>query len=412
MAKNNILKMVKGNVTLTPDGSHPVASSLDLEGKNNYLNALAVLAGIDNEISTAEKEYLKKIIKNLGLPEGKLNEVLEIGNDNEPDETIIADFMDYFKKQDEKYHLIIDAYTLSKVDGDIHEDESEMIGYFIQNFGIVEKERVFLEKLGEIIKTKNEEKAFNLLLDDEIMFEKFKSILLTYGIDLERYYDKLKKMLDFETVEWEFQEYSVLEEGFQPASTLVSNSQYLVFLNYLRDNYIVTLDQIENENNSKNNDDETVVILDTYIVSDNKKYLKLESSDIFYDHSFNCKEFDYLKPIRGIDGNSAEIFASFVSKILKYSIKIIRLDRINTDDDYQDRYLPKNINTPNKLNELFYFMPYDNYYYLNIYCHPYIHTHPSQTHLKKIDSFSKDVSFRLMKTIETKKTENKKVRIS
>ena len=187
----DILEMVKGNITSSATAIHP-AAELDIDGKNCYLNALAILAISDGEFSEVEKVYFKQLLNSLELPEEKLEELVDLTEN--PDNAIIAEFMTYFKSNDAKYHLLIDAFGLANVDGVFHEKEKEIIGYYKQNFGIKNEEAEFLEALPQIINDSDSEKAFNLLLNNEKLKEKFTEILKPYGIDIVKEHEDRKQL--------------------------------------------------------------------------------------------------------------------------------------------------------------------------------------------------------------------------
>lgn len=389
MVKKDVLSLLKGNVTITTDGSHP-AESLDIEGKNHYLNALAVLAAIDDNFSIAKKEYIKKIIARLKLNEEKLEELIEIGND--PSEEIISEFMDYFKKSEMIYHLLIDCFTLADLDGVADESVNKMIDLISQNANITAVEKEFLKTLPEIIRTKNVEKAFNLLFDNKELFEKFKSILLPYGIDLAKYHEELKILLDFETIELysDYKSQHDIENGFEAAIDSVNVDQFVRFLNYKN-----RLNELVTDNNS-----------DEVFITDNRneKYICLSNSKVvFEDDVFNAN-VEFLKyPITGIDKTIALKYAHYVSKIIGSEYSIIR---ISICAEYSaTSHLPYYA----KIDK--HFQDFDEFFYItdkqNSRSGYWLMNRSSGWSFSSPEYFSDKLTFRLMKKVEPNKTEMK-----
>ncbi len=393
MAKKDVLDIIKGNVTITTDGSHP-AESLDIEGKNHYLNALAVLAAIDDNFSIAKKEYLKKIIARLKLNEEKLEELIEIGN--EPTEDIISEFMDYFKKSETIYHLLIDCFTLTELDGEADESVNQMIDLIFQNSNIISIEKELLKKLPEIIKTQKTEKAFNLLIDDLELFTRFKPILLPYGIDLVKHFESIKRILDFETEEWliEYEPNYFEELEYLPAKEPITNEQFVLFLNYVKDTQ-----------------DRKDIKLD-FNVENAEITIKDDTYQTFYKQ-------DYIK---GVTLHDIYEFVSYVQKITLQKISLLKLKfpqqslRVHSGiifnlPGYEGSSL--RVNKQN-LDELI--MLDGQWYYLNKGGHSYSNY---AGHRKRFIEYSSGVlnlendtshsnlTYRLMKKVEPLKTENK-----
>ena len=332
----DILEMVKGNITSSATAIHP-AAELDIDGKNCYLNALAILAISDGEFSEVEKVYFKQLLNSLELPEEKLEELVDLTEN--PDNAIIAEFMTYFKSNDAKYHLLIDAFGLANVDGVFHEKEKEIIGYYKQNFGIKNEEAEFLEALPQIIKDSDTEKAFNLLLDNEELREKFTEILKPYDIDIVEYYVELSMILNFGTVSWKSR--NVDTDWFSPAKLPVSNKQFIKFLNYL--NHLAPIDVLKDGEGANES-----------IWSGDYPILVLDDSDIKYD--IKNKEFS-IPPsldnafVKGVAPDAINHYTNFVSKVLGEEIKMLTIKFL--DDSYDHFWF--DANNPEIFGEYTYF---------------------------------------------------------
>lgn len=391
MSKKNVLGMIKGNVTIINENSHP-AESMDIEGKNHYLNALAVLAAIDDDLSPAKKAFLKKIIAQLNLTEEKIEELIEIAND--PSEEIISEFMNYFQKSELIYHLLIDCFTLAELDGEAGESVSEMIEHICRNSGIKGNEKEFLKKLPEIMRTENIEKAFNLLLDDQDLLNKFKPILKLYGLDIQKYHEELKKILDFETETWTWKkDVNVrLKLDFLPSCSNVNNMQFQKFLNYLR-----VVRNIEVEPEEKMNEFSKVIIRN----GTESILCYIDVRDIKYLDDFCVKDGKEIQPFLGITPEGAYIYSNFATKVLEEETCFTEFELINKNAARTEDFPMQFSNF--EYDEIFQFN--NHYFYLNKYTSSYTYGYG----FEKIADEQRNLAFRLMKKVDgdKSKTENK-----
>ncbi|MFA7122501.1 MAG: TerB family tellurite resistance protein [Candidatus Delongbacteria bacterium] len=403
MSTNKIMNLVKGNVSNLTDDTHP-AANLDIEGKNHYLNVLALFSNVDGEVSEAEQVYLKKLIKEFGLPFKKLEELVQLAEN--PDEEVVSEFMEYFRNRNEKYHLLIDCFTLAGKKGEVHEAESELIGYFIQNFKISESERKFIEKLPEIIESKNTEKAFNLLFDHTNLYDKLKPILLPYGIDLVKYHEELKIILDFETEDWETNKNKLMADNFEPATKPVATKQFGVFLRYLALKF--------NLFTETSGDNENIMLVDR----NENIYFDITASEFSFENDYLSWNDDD-KPVTGFSFKIINQFTDFLNKITNFESEVITFNKLAYDDwhTFKIPQYPGNGSEINSYNFDEIVKIGQNYYLLNKGGRDYWHAAGNEWRLIGLtgsfacaDSpkeFSPNLTFRLMKKVEAKKSENK-----
>jgi len=119
-------------------------SNLDLEESTTYIKALGLIIGVDNKIDENEEKYLLNLMKKLGVDK-KLDEVLnfkELVKDN-----LINKFKELFFNNIAKNNFIFDAYKISLLDGNIKEENQELIDYFVNILEIeVKASEKILEK--------------------------------------------------------------------------------------------------------------------------------------------------------------------------------------------------------------------------------------------------------------------------
>jgi hypothetical protein len=437
MANDKALGMLKENLAYPKDNVHPIAKS-DIELRNHYLNALSVLLKIDGEIHDLGKKYILRLIKLFGLPDNKLDEMLEFGDNPDPD--IITEYIDFFKNKNEKYHLIIDCLIISKIDNGFVLSEKEFFDILSESLNIEEDEKKLIENFALIVQNSDVEKAFNLLIDNKKLFEKFKPLLLPYGIDISKYHEELKIILDFESEEWEFfMNSNKFPLGFFPSKSPVTNKQFVYFLNYINDTHLLEIAERERKIVAQNlnrlsgsgifisalttayNINITPSKSETcsFIIDEEKEvYFCLSTSKVIFENGkFSCHKKDLLYPITGIDGKIAILYGEFVTKILNLEVQPISFIK-NSDlsfviPSYQKNSSSKineySLDEIVSMNEIFYLLNRGQSGYSSYKGDKWRYLCESGS-LKTVElaiSFSNNLTFRLMKNIEPKKPENK-----
>ncbi len=101
------------------------AKELALEEKLLYLQGLALVMNSDGEIHPEETDYLLILIRSLYLDESVIDSCIEFAN--QPDKSTIQSILKCFRRKPIAQLFLFDALMMSYRDGDISEQEKEVI---------------------------------------------------------------------------------------------------------------------------------------------------------------------------------------------------------------------------------------------------------------------------------------------
>ena len=228
---------------------HP-ATQLDIEQKTLYLNGLALLMNVDEEMHEKEKEYLTILIRTFDLPDEKLNELIQFAKN--PSKKAILEIFDSFKEKDIKYVFMFDALMLAHKDENFNPKEQKLIDDYFEALKISPREKEQVQFVYEKIIAQDKEALFRFFMQkDAIKRELYEYLLEYYGLgseskeEIERKYKeeliKIRNGFDFIVVlnkyEWTFSDYSTQNytKEILLTNTQISNKIFSVFLQYLFD---------------------------------------------------------------------------------------------------------------------------------------------------------------------------------
>jgi TPR repeat protein len=119
---------------------HPVANE-SIAIKMQYLNGLALMMNVDEDIADAEKGFFVALIEGFGLESSVIEDFISFAKDPD-DEQIDELFEELSKTELTKFYFILDCYILAYKDQRITHEEKELIDMFVQmlNFDDEEKE--------------------------------------------------------------------------------------------------------------------------------------------------------------------------------------------------------------------------------------------------------------------------------
>ena len=163
---------------------HP-ARELDLEQKIHYLNGLALVMNVDENIDEKEKEYLKILLNSFNLPVEQLDELIAFSQN--PDDEAIQEMLKVLgEASDIKYVFLLDCLMLAHYDGELHENEKKLIESYFELFklSLHEKEQIYY-LYDKIIK--RDQKALSRLFQQKDTFKRslFTYLLDYYGLNVE-----------------------------------------------------------------------------------------------------------------------------------------------------------------------------------------------------------------------------------
>ena len=130
---------------------HPLVNE-DIDSKIHYLNGLALVMNVDNEISEDEKCYFEHLISVINLPSSVLEDFITFAN--EPNQEQIVELLESIKaKQDIKFCFIYDCYIIAMNDGKILEEEEELLELYFEMLHFKDYEISFYkDNSGQLIK--------------------------------------------------------------------------------------------------------------------------------------------------------------------------------------------------------------------------------------------------------------------
>ena len=146
--------------------NHPVSQE-SIELKMHYLNGLALMMNVDDDISGIEKDFFVSLIETFELSDSVIADFLKFAE--EPENEQIIELLEELSKSDiVKFSFIIDNYIIANRDGKFEKEEEELIVQYFEllNFETDEIELIsrFKEKSLESFKYEEEFKEFQIIL--------------------------------------------------------------------------------------------------------------------------------------------------------------------------------------------------------------------------------------------------------
>ncbi|MGR5194783.1 TerB family tellurite resistance protein [Vibrio rotiferianus] len=120
-----ILNLIKEAAKESSAFESHAAKDLSLEDRLLYLQGLALVMNADGEIHREEKDYLLILIKSFDLDESLLESCIDFAN--QPDKSTIQSVLKCFKRKPIAQLFLFDALMISYRDGEISEEEKEVI---------------------------------------------------------------------------------------------------------------------------------------------------------------------------------------------------------------------------------------------------------------------------------------------
>nr|MBI9031692.1 TerB family tellurite resistance protein [bacterium] len=117
---------------------HPVANE-SIAIKMQYLNGLALMMNVDEDIADAEKEFFIALIEGFGLDDSVIEDFISFAKDPD-DEQIDELFEELSKTELTKFYFVLDCYTIAYKDEKLAEEEKELINMFVEMLNFEEKE--------------------------------------------------------------------------------------------------------------------------------------------------------------------------------------------------------------------------------------------------------------------------------
>ncbi|HCE2108577.1 TPA: TerB family tellurite resistance protein [Vibrio parahaemolyticus] len=167
------------------------AKDLPLEDRLLYLQGLALVMNADGEIHREEKDYLLILIKSFDLDESLLESCIDFAN--QPDKSTIQSVLKCFKRKPIAQLFLFDALMISYRDGDISEQEKEVIDELAFQFEVAKGIYQDIFDLFCYIKNRNWQDAALYFSIHLLNPDYFNHIFSYYDVSLEQVSKQSKK---------------------------------------------------------------------------------------------------------------------------------------------------------------------------------------------------------------------------
>ena len=128
--------------------NHPVANE-SIEIKIHYLNGLALMMNVDDEISQTENYFISLLMEAFDITDSVMEDFLKFAQDPEDDD-IEELFEELSKTEEVKIWFIVDCYYMAKKDEVFREEEKALLDMFLEMLNFEEE---VIDYLSEIIKS-------------------------------------------------------------------------------------------------------------------------------------------------------------------------------------------------------------------------------------------------------------------
>lgn len=180
----NILEMVKKVNQVNYVLNHPVAKE-SLETKIHYLNGLALMMNVDDDIHETEKNFLSSMIKTFELDGSILDQLVTFAE--APNEEAIDElFKEISGDKIVRYNFMIDAVILSEKDSTVHKNEKELLNIFFEKLDFSKKEIDQLDELMKVLRKEDQNSAIEYYKSEEKFSDHFAHLFILDGIDIQK----------------------------------------------------------------------------------------------------------------------------------------------------------------------------------------------------------------------------------
>jgi uncharacterized tellurite resistance protein B-like protein len=208
--------------------NHP-AKEVSPVTKMLYINGLAFLAGIDENVDETEKEYLNIISKILKIDDVEFEVFLKTA-ENQDLETFDEVINVMSKEEKLKLNFMYDIHQFAEYDGKVSKEENELIKYFYDNLKINKEQKKIINYVIQIVKSNDKDFliSFYAAYKDKY-FEQFEYLFNNNHMVVSEIIDEI---YHFEWTEWKMT-LGHLDGGRLVATKPVTYHQYLIYINYL-----------------------------------------------------------------------------------------------------------------------------------------------------------------------------------
>jgi uncharacterized tellurite resistance protein B-like protein len=173
--------------------NHPV-KELSIAEQILYLNGLGLVMNADGEIHNSETEYLRILIKSIGLDESILQEVIKFSTS--PDKDTVQEFFQCFKRKPINQLFLFDALAVTRRDGKVDEKETKVVNVIADKLEILKGTQKDIFDLFCHITHKNWEESSVYFSSHLLNPKHFKHLLDYHSVNFDDLMNETKALRD------------------------------------------------------------------------------------------------------------------------------------------------------------------------------------------------------------------------
>jgi uncharacterized tellurite resistance protein B-like protein len=162
--------------------NHPMAEH-NLEEQLLYLQGLAMVMNVDNDIHETELEYLRILIKSFGLDESMTDDCVKFAE--APDKDSIQAFVRCFRRKPIAQLFLFDALMITRRDGKVHDKEMALVNAMASQLEILKGTQQDIFDLFCHIKNRNWQESTLYFSSHLLNPDHFKHLLAYHELDLD-----------------------------------------------------------------------------------------------------------------------------------------------------------------------------------------------------------------------------------
>jgi uncharacterized tellurite resistance protein B-like protein len=193
--------------------SHP-GREFSIEEQFLYLNGLALVINADGHIDDTEKEYIRLLIKSVGMNESSLENMMNFAKS--PDKDTEQAFFRTFRRRPIAQLFLFDALMVTHRDGKLHKKEIFVVNKMADQLEIDKDTQKDIHTLFCFIKNRQWQDSVIFFSSHLLNPDHFKHLLDYHDIDLDEFIEQtreiqtseqmkeaLEEKLGFDDLEWE-----------------------------------------------------------------------------------------------------------------------------------------------------------------------------------------------------------------
>ncbi len=191
---------------------HP-AADFTMEEQLLYLNGLALVMNADGHIDDSEKEYIRILIKSMGLDESILDDMVSFAK--APDKDTVQAFFRTFRRRPVAQLFLFDALMMTRRDGKVEDKEKAVVDKIADQLEILKGTQQDIFDLFCHIKNRNWQESALYFSSHLLNPDHFKHLLAYHEIEFDalmaetaeirsnRLIEVIKQKVDIDALEWE-----------------------------------------------------------------------------------------------------------------------------------------------------------------------------------------------------------------